>query len=143
MNKRKTVFGFMFGDFVIKLVYSLLTMLFLYLCFESFFIFTSLIREVPWYEPCGMQFLGVIFVACPGMIMVGVGYLILAKFADIGKYTMIMPFLTMLILGVTANGSGRFDAWLNTLGAATCLAAIIISVILGSRDSRAMNKSDK
>lgn len=50
-------------------------------------IYTSLNKNLPWYEPCGMQFLVVLILYCPALIVVGIAQITLGKFVKMSKWT--------------------------------------------------------
>jgi L-cysteine desulfidase len=109
-------------------IYILLTLAFLWSCWFSFTIYTSLLSErLPWYEPCGLQFLAILTVSCPVMYGVGMAYLVLGRFMPINSATKILPFATATVIGLLAFGPLSFAMQIaGTICSA--LAAVLVVV---------------
>ncbi len=121
------------------LIYILLTLAFLWSCWFSFTIYTSLLsKRLPWYEPCGLQFLAILTVSCPVMYGIGMAYLVLGRFVPINRATKILPFATATVIGLLAFGPLSFA--MQIAGATCCALAAVVAIICAVTD-RARSKS--
>jgi hypothetical protein len=116
----------------IKYITSLMLLsAFLWTCWTSFMIYTSLMSEsLPWYEPCGMQFLAILVISCPAMILIGIGELILGRFVSLSRTSKTLPFCTAAVLGLLVFADGSLGFVMQIAGATTSIIAAIASVVL-------------
>lgn len=112
-----------------KIIYLIVTLAFLLVCCFSFTIYTSLMSErLPWYDPCGMQFLVILVLSWPAMFGVGIAYLVLARFMFIGKSTKILPFATGSAIGVLVLIDGSLGSGMQWAGALCCVLAAWLTI---------------
>lgn len=81
--------------------YVLINLLFVLTTLWSLMIYTSLMSEkLPWYEPCGMQFLAILIFSCPIFLIIGIIQLIFGKFIAISKWVKLSPFIGCAGMGL-------------------------------------------
>lgn len=118
-----------------KIIYLVLCIFFISVCFFSFTIYTSLMsKKLLWYEPCGMQFLAILVVSCPVMVMIGISYIVLGRFIRVGKPTKILPFATAVAIASLIFIDGSLGSGMQITGTAFCVIAAIASIIIGIND---------
>ena len=64
----------------------------------ALFIFTSLIKGMPWYEPWGIQILGIFLVCVPGLFFSFLINVALGLFTDLPVYDKFFPFLIAILV---------------------------------------------
>ena len=84
---------------------------------------------MPWYEPCGMQFLAIVILSCPAFIGIGIGELILGKFMNISKRLKILPFLCCLGMGLPIFIDGGLGIVMQILGTTVGLLTLILTIL--------------
>ena len=112
----------------------------------SVMIYTSLMsKRLPWYEPCGMQFLAILVLSCPALIGIGIGELILGKFISISKRLRFLPFLCCLGMGLPILVDGGLGIIMQmfgtTVGLTTAILVILFTVIDTKRIIKISNQS--
>jgi hypothetical protein len=118
-----------------RVLYVLLTLAFLWICWVSFAVYTSLMSQrLPWYEPCGMQFLVILVFSCPVMFGLGIAYLVLARFIPVGRSTKILPFATGVAIGALVLIDGSLGRGMQFVGAACCVLAALLAVGFAIQD---------
>ena len=117
------------------IVYHTLAVIFIVSCAFSFIIYTSLLSEyIPWHDPCGMQFLAIVIISCPAMFITGIIYLVLSRYMQIRKTTILLPFITAAIIGSLLFIDGSLGLIMQLVGATTCVAALAISIFFSRKD---------
>jgi hypothetical protein len=67
----------------------------------STMIYTSMMSDkLPWYESCGMQFLAILIISCPALIIIGFFELLLSRFMPISQKLKLLPFACSLGMGL-------------------------------------------
>ncbi len=97
-------------------------------------IYTSLFKQSPWYEPCGMQFLAILIVSCPFLVMIGIGQIILGKFISISNAAKAFPFLACAGLGFPVLADGSLGTGMQIAGLVIGGGIIIIAIALVTHD---------
>jgi hypothetical protein len=100
----------------------------------SMMIYTSLMSDkLPWYEPCGEQFLAILILSCPIFIIFGIIELLLGRFINIYKRLKYLPFICCFGMGLPILIDGSL--WLGVqivgtiFGLITVIAAIYLTTI--------------
>jgi hypothetical protein len=118
-----------------QILYILSLLAFLVVCFFSFMIYTSLMDDrLPWHEPCGMQFVLVLFVSCPAMFAIGAAYWAMGRHMQILKATVILPFATSGALGLLLFIDESLGTGMQIAGTIFCILAAVASVGLAIVD---------
>ncbi|MFC1497908.1 hypothetical protein ACFLS1_05480 [Verrucomicrobiota bacterium] len=126
-----------------QIIYLCLILAFLWACWFSFTIYTSLMsKHLPWYEPCGMQFLVILVFSCPVMFGIGIAYIILGRFMPIGKPTKILPFVTGTAITSLVFIDDSLGLGMQVAGAACCVLAAISMICLAIKDLAFRKKID-
>jgi hypothetical protein len=97
-------------------------------------------KELPWYEPCGMQFLAILVVSCPAMILIGISFIVLGRFMRIGNPTKILPFATAMAIVSLIFIDGSLGSGMQITGTAFCVIAALASMIFAIIDLIKKNK---
>jgi hypothetical protein len=100
-------------------------------------------KKLPWYEPCGMQFLAILVISCPAMVMTGISYIVLGRFMRVGKPTKILPFATAVAIASLIFIDGSLGSGMQITGTAFCVMAAISSMIFGINDLIKGSKSGR
>jgi len=125
-----------------KITFYLFISLFLLICFFTFTIFTSLMsKQLPWYEPCGMQFMAILIISCPALFVLGIAYTIFGDSISAGKLAKGLPYLTLIIIGSLVLIDGSLGSLMQIAGATTCVIASGLAIFLGIRDQKDNNKN--
>lgn len=102
---------------------------FLWTCWFSFTIYTSLMsKELPWYEPCGMQFLAILIISCPLLVLIGLVDLFLSRCIKLSRTLKLLPFCTAGILGLLVIIDGSLGFTMQIIGSLTCVTAMLLAV---------------
>jgi hypothetical protein len=99
-------------------------------------------KKLPWYEPCGMQFLAILVISCPAMMMTGISYIVLGRFMRVGKQTKILPFATAVAIASLIFIDGSLGSGMQITGTAFCVIAAFSSIIFGINDLIRASKSE-
>ena len=91
-------------------------------------------KKLPWYEPCGMQFLAILVVSCPAMVMTGISFVVLGRFMKIGNPTKILPFATAVAIASLIFIDGSLGSGMQITGTAFCVIAAFAAMIFGITD---------
>jgi len=84
--------------------------------------------KLPWYEPCGMQFLVILVFSCPVYILIGIMLRILGKFITISKRVKMLPFLCCLGLGLPILIDGGLGLGMQIAGTLIGLLTIFVTI---------------
>lgn len=101
----------------------------IYLIFNSWQVYTSLFKWMPWYESCGMQFLVNYIFFIPLLVVIGLILLKLRNKIQIPKWNLRLPWISILAIGLpTINGGlSRFQI---ITGSIIVLFVFILSLYL-------------
>ncbi len=101
----------------------------------SLMIYTSLMSEkLPWYEPCGMQFLVILIISLPLFITIGVLEILLGKFMPISKTMKLLPFITGVGMALLVLVCGSLRFWMQITGTLIGLVSILVTIIYTIKD---------
>ena len=122
-------------------IFIILNVLFILVTIWSVMIYTSLMSEkLPWYEPCGMQFLVILVFSCPVYILIGIMLRILGKFITISKRVKMLPFLCCLGLGLPILIDGGLGLGMQITGTLIGLLTIFVTISFVILDLILMSK---
>jgi hypothetical protein len=99
----------------------------------SLWLYSSLIWWIPWYEPCGLQLLGILKFSLPTFLIVGISMFVLGFFLKMSLFNRFLPFISGTILGLPfiLRLDYFFQIWIwcaNILGAVLFALAIVTTV---------------
>ncbi len=77
------------------ILFTILNLLFIYIILTSLMIYTSLWKKMPWFEPCGMQFLHIIIFDAPVLLIIGI---VISIFSKIDERQLFLPGVEDLIV---------------------------------------------
>jgi len=106
-------------------VFLLLNVLQLLVLALALMVFTSLIKGVPWYEPCGLQVLAIWTRIAPALVVLGLLLLLIGLILPISKLSRALPFLGAAALSLAITCHWKL---LVILGV-SATSALILSVI--------------
>ena len=112
------------------IIFVICNLFLLALLFLSFQIYTSLFKNVPWHESCGMQFLVILIISAPGFIAMGVAFLVLSRSYPIRKTHKILPFAAAVLLTAPIFIDGGLSLPMQLFGAGTCIFLAILNTAL-------------
>ncbi|MBA3052371.1 hypothetical protein KKF70_03150 [bacterium] len=120
-------------------VFVVLNLLSVLVLLSALVIYTSLFKIMPWYEPCGMQFLAIFMVFDPAFLIIGISLLVLDRFFHISRLNKWLPFIAIIgiSLPVFLDGSISITTILfgTSIGIVLCvltIATTIRSLVFGS-----------
>ena len=123
------------------ILYVLINLFFILSVFLSLTIYTSLMSEkLSWYEPCGMQFLAVVFILCPTFLIIGILQLILGRFMAISKWSKLSPFICLGGMGLPIFLDGSLGLAMQITGILAGIVAITMTIIFVTIDLLRMRK---
>lgn len=85
-------------------IYCSLNLLLLLALLWSLRLYTSSFEKLPWYEPCGMQFLLIFLLSDPVFLAIGIALLILSRYYHISKLNKWLPFIAIAGLSLPLFG---------------------------------------
>ncbi len=113
-------------------IFVILNLAFLFVLLWSLMIYTSLFKNMPWYEPCGMQFLVIFLISDPAFLIIGVALLILGRFYRISRSNRWFPFIAIAALSVPILIDGSLSPITlligTSLGTVLCFLIIISTI---------------
>ena len=107
----------------------------------SLFIYTSLFRFVPWYEPCGQQFL-IIFIYATIILLIEILQLFLGKFLAISKILKYLPFISIVTLCSPILIDGSLSLTMRIIGIVICLILICSVILFFIKDFKKINSNE-
>lgn len=107
----------------------------------SLFIYTSLFRFVPWYEPCGQQFL-IIFIYVTIILLLGILQFFLSKFLEISKILKLLPFISIIALSAPILIDGSLSLAMRITGIVICLLLICSVIIFFINDFKKIHSNE-
>ena len=97
-------------------------------------IFTSLMSEkLPWYEPCGMQFLIIYFFVLLFFVIGGFEVAI-GEFIPISKTIKLLPFITGIIMAIIITTGDSLKLWMQISGTSIGLLSAIVAIVFTVKD---------
>ncbi len=101
----------------------------------SLMIFTSLMFDkLPWHEPCGMQFLTILFFSVPLFFVIGGFEVAIGEFIPISKTIKLLPFITGVSMALLVMIGGSLKFWMQVSGILVGLSALIVSIVYTVKD---------
>ncbi len=117
-----------------QILFVIINILLLLLISKSLMIFTSLMSEkLPWYEPCGMQFLIIYFFVLLFFVIGGFEVAI-GGFIPISKTIKLLPFVTGIIMALIVTIGGPLKLWMQILGTSIGLLSAIVAIVFTVKD---------
>jgi hypothetical protein len=110
------------------LIYFGLNLVLILVLLWSLMIYTSLFKGIPWYEPCGSQFLAILIISDPIFLVTGIALLILAKHYPISKLNKWLPFITIVGLSLPILIDGSLSK--TTLLTGTAIGVMLLLLII-------------
>lgn len=108
--------------------------LFLLVVLWSMMIYTSLNKNLSWYDPCGMQFLAVLILSCPALIIIGCAQNFLCRSLNISSWSRRLPFVTCAGLALPILFDGGLGKIMQIIGTVICVTSIIAVIYLAVID---------
>ncbi len=79
-----------------NIIYIILNLLYIGVMGFSLMIYTSLNKNLPWYESCGTQFLAIPILSVPLLLVVGICLKVLSRKYSINSLNIKLPFYTII-----------------------------------------------
>jgi hypothetical protein len=106
-------------------------------------IYTSLMSDkLPWYDPCGMQFIIILALVCPVLIFVGVFQLLFGKILKTSLVTRILPFVSCLALAIPIFADGGLGYLMQVTGVLITIITIVVIGYFSIPDLKRIIKSE-
>ncbi|GEM_PF-3587946 len=112
-------------------VFVVLNLLSVLVLLWSLIIYTSLFKIMPWYEPCGMQFLAIFMVFDPAFLIIGISLFVLGRFFHISTLNKWLPFMAIggLSLPIIPGGLTIIPILIGTsIGIVLCVLTIVTTI---------------
>ncbi|PAB60081.1 hypothetical protein [Anaeromicrobium sediminis] len=117
-------------DLIKKTAYIALHVIELLVLGFSLIIYTSLNKQLPWYESCGTQFLAIFMLSIPSLIFIGIGFIILNKKYELKKLNIKIPFYSAIGLGLPILIDGGLSKITITIGTFLCVMSILVTIAI-------------
>lgn len=111
-------------------LYLLFNLLLLLVLLWSLMIYTSLEKGLPWYEPCGMQFLVIFCMSDPAFLVLGIALFILGRFYRMRLFNKLLPFIAIAGLSLPILIDGSLSR--STLLAGTLIGAVLVFLVIAA-----------
>jgi len=122
-------------------LYLSLSLIFIGACVFALMIYTSLMdSRLPWYEPCGMQFLAILVMSAPLMCGISLGFCLLGRFMPVSLPACALPFATAILTASLPLIDGSLSLWMQLSGTLILVIAIVLCLRLAYRDFREIRK---
>ncbi|MCY6485756.1 hypothetical protein OW763_15635 [Clostridium aestuarii] len=118
------------GKNINNIIYTVLSLVEIVVLGFSLMIYTSLNKSLPWYDGCGMQFLVILIISVPLLLVIGVGLKILSKKYNIRRLNIKIPFLASISIAAPILLDGSLNRVLIAIGGCMCTVFIIITIYL-------------
>lgn len=125
MNSNKKVYA--------KFIFATVFLLMIGVLSWSLMIYSSLFKFLPWYEPCGMQFLGIFIISVPLLFLCGIAVLVLNRFIRISIMGRLLPFIAILTLSLPILIDSGISKITATVGAFICVILLVWFLMIGYR----------
>ncbi|MCP4267929.1 MAG: hypothetical protein GY777_20560 [Candidatus Brocadiaceae bacterium] len=117
-----------------QILFVSINVLLLLLIAKSLMIFTSLMSEkLPWYEPCGMQFIIIYFFVLLFFVIGGFEVAI-GEFIPISKTIKLLPFITGIIMALIITIGDSLKLWMQISGTSIGLLSAIVAIVFTVKD---------
>lgn len=130
-----------------KLMSGLITInvIFIFFILYSILIYTSLMSDkLPWYEPCGEQFLVILYICCPIFLILGVIQLIMikGKSMNISNTLKCLPFLACIYMALPVLLDLRLGQ-MEILGTGVSIVILIFTILFTAIDVKKIKRQTK
>jgi hypothetical protein len=106
----------------------------------SLMVYTSLFKGVPWYEPCGTQFLGILFLSAPAFLILGISLFVLGKFIHIPFISKCLPLIAMAGLSLPITIDGSLSRITLLIGTVIGMAILMLTIVSIGKNLRKLGK---
>ena len=114
-------------DIIKSIIYSVLNLFQIMVLGLALMIYTSLNKNLPWHDSCGMQFLIIPMIFVPALLVIGVGLIFLCKKYNINKLNIKLPFYSAVLIFIPIL-DGSLNRVLIAIGGWICVAPIIVTI---------------
>ena len=111
-----------------SILYVILNLLYIAVMGFSLMIYTSLNKNLPWYESCGTQFLAIPIISVPVLLLVGVCLKILSRKYYINSLNIKLPFYTIIGVFLPLIIDGGLSKITITIGTFFCIVFIFTDI---------------
>jgi|WetSurMetagenome_2_1015567.scaffolds.fasta_scaffold1629662_1 hypothetical protein len=104
----------------------------------STMIYTSMMSDkLPWYESCGMQFLAILIISCPALIIIGLFEMLLSRFMLISQKLKLLPFACSLGMGLLIFIDQSLGFIMQILGTILGIVTVMATAYFTIKDAKA------
>ncbi len=107
----------------------------------SLMIYTSLFKGIPWYEPCGMQFLAILILSDPVFLILGIALFILGKFIPISLINKSLPLMAIAGLSLPILIGGGLSKTTLLIGTTIGMIILVLTIVSTVKDFISQNKN--
>ncbi|MEA4986553.1 MAG: hypothetical protein VB095_00615 [Anaerovorax sp.] len=111
-----------------KTIYIILHLIILFSLGFALMIYTSLNKNVPWYDAYGMQFLSIFIICVPILLVVGIALQILNTKYRIIKSDLLLPFYSSAGIAIPILIDEGLNDTTLTVGIICCFSSIILTI---------------
>jgi hypothetical protein len=113
-----------------KITYMILNIVMICVLVFSLMIYTSLCKSLPWYDPCGTQFLAIIIISAPVLLIIGIILVFLDKKYTLQKINLILPFYALAGICLPILIDGSLSKITLSIGTILCISSIILTIVV-------------
>lgn len=113
-----------------KIIYGILHIVMICTLLFSLMIYTSLNKSVPWYESCGIQFLTILMISVPILLIIGIALRFLNKKYMMQKKNLMLPFYALAGISLPILIDGTLSKITIFIGTVLCIGFIIQTVVI-------------
>ncbi|WP_404660408.1 hypothetical protein [Haloimpatiens myeolchijeotgali] len=103
-------------------------------------IYTSLNKNFPWYEPCGIQFLSIILISAPILLITGIVLMILNKKNILPKVSSLVSFYALAGITLPIIIDGSLSKITIFTGTILCIVFIVLTVLVSINNFNKIKK---
>jgi len=124
-----------------QIIFITLSLFSLVFSLGSLMIYTSLFKGVPWYESCGLQFLGIFLWSDPGFLILGIALFILGRFIRISLFNRVLPLIAIVCLSLPILIDESLSRITLLIGAAIGIIIFVATIVSTVKNLIYQNKN--
>ncbi|CAH2214178.1 hypothetical protein [Tepidibacter aestuarii] len=124
-----------------SITYIVLNSLYIVVMGFSLMIYTSLNKNLPWYESCGTQFLAIPILSVPILLVLGICLKVLSKKYAMSSLNIKVPFYTIMGMFLPLVIDGGLSKITIAIGTFFCVAFVFVDIYAVIRTFKSLNQS--
>lgn len=112
-----------------KIIYMILHLIIMFALLFALMIYTSLNKSVPWYQSFGIQFLYILILCTPILLVAGIALQVLNTKYRMQKKDVMLPFYAAAGIALPLLMDETLSEWTIFIGTTFCLLALILTIV--------------